>query len=46
MPKAPPNSLLVSAMPEARPACSGSTVPTMRSVAKVNAGASPSEKTQ
>jgi hypothetical protein len=44
MPSAPPNSVLVSESAAAIPARSGGAVPTMRSVAIVNTGDSPSDR--
>src|ERR1700722_12806306 len=43
MPRAPPSSELVSAMPEAAPARSGGALPTISAVDSVGTGASPSE---
>src|ERR671911_1887211 len=45
IPIAPPSSAEVSAIAEAAPARSGGATPTIRSIARVNTGARPSEKT-
>ena len=45
MPSAPPNSALVSEIPEAAPACSGGAEPTMMSVARVITGLMPTAMT-